>query len=337
MVSSDYFNEVNSISRWTRKAKTLLTTAGTCLILSTSLLAAPQASPAYARSQKEVDDFLVRSFQERAPIDTTHLERKWLDIPYAHVSQAEKLDIYLPNKGIGPFPIIVAIHGGSFYMGDKRDFQIAPILEAVDQGYAVVSINYRLTGEAKFPAQVHDVKAAIRWIRANSKQYLLNPSKIALWGDSAGGYLSAIAGTSTGNKALEDPTLGNPNQSCEVSAIVDWYGPIDFSTMTGIKRMEGVGVRLFGKSVNEAPDLYALSNPETHLTRNAPPVLIQHGAQDRLIPHEQSTHFAEEYRKTVGHDKVVLDVFPGADHLDEQFNTPQNVQRVIHFLNQYLK
>jgi len=330
-------DRIHLITAWLRRFAFALVMLSTFLGMDVALSAGQESSPADMRSPKEGDDFLTRAFAERAPINTTHLERKWLDLPYASISAAEKLDIYIPNQGDGPFPVIVAIHGGSFSKGDKRDFQIVPILKAVDHGYAVVSINYRLTDEAKFPSQIQDVKASIRWIRAHSRTYHLNPGAIALWGDSAGGYLSAFVGASAKDRALEDLKMGNPDERSDVSAVVDWYGPIDFSTMTRIKRMDGVGVRLFGKSANEAPETYDLANPETHLTSEAPPILIQHGDKDSLIPLSQSIEFAKNYQKIAGKDKVTLEIFAGADHLDELFNSIENVERIIRFLDKYLK
>ena len=285
-------------------------------MLCAALLAGPPL-----RSPKEAEAFLARTFAERAAIDATRLHRKWLDLPYAVASTAQRLDIYLPEQGKGPFPVIVAIHGGSFLKGDKRDFQIVPMLKAVDRGYAVISINYRLTGEAKFPAQTEDVQAALQWIRVQAGNYGLVSGRIALWGDSAGGYLAAFA-------AMEDPNI---------RAVVDWYGPISFSAMSSIQHMEGVGVRLFGKSAGEAPELYAQSNPETHLSPMAPPILIQHGDRDSLIPSSQSVDFARYYRKVAGDAKVTLEIIPDADHLDEKFTTALNVERVMRFLDQYLK
>ena len=119
--------------------------------------------------------------------------------------------------------------------------------------------------------------------------------------------------------------------------MVDWYGPISFAAMAGIKRMEGVGIRLFGKSAEEAPGLYAQSNPETHLSPKSPPILIQHGDQDSLVPFSQSAEFARKYRNAAGEAKVTLECFQDADHLDEKFTTAANVERVIRFLDTYLK
>ena len=117
------------------------------------------------------------------------------DVAYAAKSPAQKLDIYLPSGGTKPYPVIVTVHGGAFSMGDKADGQQTPMLAALDRGYVVVSVNYRLSAEATYPAAVQDVKAAIRFLRANAAEYGLDPGRIAAWGDSAGGYLAAMAGT----------------------------------------------------------------------------------------------------------------------------------------------
>jgi acetyl esterase/lipase len=111
---------------------------------------------------------------------------------------------------------------------DKADMQVLPMLEGLKRGYAVVAVNYRLSWEAKFPALVHDVKAAVRWIRANARRYGLDPARIVAWGGSAGGYLASVLGTSAGIQGLEDLSMGNPNQPSNVQAVVDWFGPTDF-------------------------------------------------------------------------------------------------------------
>ena len=109
-----------------------------------------------------------------AEAETAHIARKMFDIAYAELSLAQRLDIYWPADGAGPFPVILAIHGGAFMGGDKRDLQLTPMLAGLDRGYAVVSMNYRMSGEARFPALLHDVKAAIRWVRANAGQFLFD-------------------------------------------------------------------------------------------------------------------------------------------------------------------
>src|SRR5512136_1476982 len=158
------------------------------------------------------------------PADTSHIKRKFLDVSYAPLSPTQKLDIYLPDEDEGPFPVIMAFHGGAFMGCDKADMQVMPMLEGLKRGYAVVAINYRLSGEAKFPALVHDAKAAIRWIRANAAHYHLDPKRIAAWGGSAGGYLASMLGTSAGVPELEDLRMGNPDHPSHVQAVVSWYG-----------------------------------------------------------------------------------------------------------------
>lgn len=276
------------------------------------------------------------------------IKNKWQNIPYASLSQSQKLDIYLPDQGDGPFPVIISIHGGAFMMGDKEDLQLRPMLRGLKRGYAVASINYRLSGEALFPANINDVKAAIRWIKANAAKYKLNPQKIALWGGSAGGNLSALAGTSGDVKELEDLNLGNADQSSRVQAVVDWFGPTNFLLMDEQLKETGNGKpdhskanspesRLFGQSITEIPDKVKLANPETFISKDDPPFLIMHGSKDQLVPTQQSIQFAEKLEKVLGKDKVNLVLLPGVHHGGLEFESEKNIDIVFSFLDNILK
>lgn len=278
----------------------------------------------------------------------SHITRRWTNIAYATVSPAEKLDIYLPNDATGPFPVIMAIHGGGFKAGDKADGQLTPMLAGLAHGYAVVSINYRLSGEAKSPAPIQDVKAAIRWIKANAKSYQLIPGKIALWGGSAGGNLAALAGTSIDVPALDDLKLGNPLRSSRVQAVVDWFGPINFLTMDAqfAKTKNGKPdhseanspeSELIGRKITEVPDQVALINPQTYITHNDPPFLIEHGTLDPLVPTQQSIEFARQLEQEMGREKVTLVLLEGAGHGGPAFETPENLATVFAFLDKHLK
>jgi acetyl esterase/lipase len=285
------------------------------------------------------------------PADTSHIRRKFLDIPYAHLSPTQKLDIYLPDEGEGPFPVIVAIHGGAFMGCDKGDLQVLPMLEGLKRGYAVVAINYRLSWEARFPALVHDAKAAIRWIRANAWQYHLDPNRIAAWGGSAGGYLAAMLGVSAGVEELEDLTLGNPEQPSTVQAVVVWFGPTDFLKMDEQLRERGMPPQpgmehssanspeslLLGARITEVPDLVRAANPETYITSSAPPFFLQHGTHDDTVPVQQSIHFASKLVEVLGGEKVRLELLEGAGHADPQFETAENVRKVLDFLDEHLR
>lgn len=163
-----------------------------------------------------------------------------LNISYASKSAAQKLDLFLPSTGKSSYPVVVWVHGGGWKEGDKSQFKsTSRYKDLIANDYAVVSVNYRLSGEAKFPAQIQDTKAAIRWIRANAAAYNLNPDKIGIWGSSAGGHLSALAGTSAGELGLEDLSLGNGSFSSKVQAVIDWYGPVDFLKMDSMALANG--------------------------------------------------------------------------------------------------
>jgi acetyl esterase/lipase len=289
------------------------------------------------------------SAQGQRTANTDYIKRKWIDIAYANQSQAQKLDIYLPEEGDGPYPVILSIHGGAFKSGDKGDGQVNAMLEGLKRGYAVVSVNYRLSGEAIWPAQIQDVKAAIRWIRANSKQYKLNSGKIATWGGSAGGHLSAMAGTSGNVKELEDLSQGNADQSSRIQAVVDWFGPTDFLKMDEQAKESKVAnpqvhsipdspeSQLIGKNLQDAPDLVKAANPETYISKDDPPFFIQHGLNDPLVPYPQSVNFAKKLEQTLGKEKVTLELIPGTGHGGPNFQTKENIDKVFAFLDKYLK
>jgi len=282
---------------------------------------------------------------------TDHIQRKLLDLSYASLSPAQKLDIYWPSEGNGPFPVIVSIHGGAFLGGDKRDGQIVPMLAGLERGFAVVGVNYRLSGEAKFPALVQDVKGAIRWLRANASKNLLDPARIATWGGSAGGYLSLMAGVSAGVPELSDPSLGNPDQPDTVQAVVAWFPPTDFLKMdeqlseTGmINANQGPHAavsspesRLLGRQISQISDLVRAANPETYIRPGLPPFFIQHGYSDDTVPFQQSVNMAAKLSAVLGKDQVTLELLTGARHADPAFETAQNIQKVLDFLDKHLK
>jgi acetyl esterase/lipase len=290
--------------------------------------------------------------QLHPPVNTDHIKRKFIDVPYAALSPAQKLDIYLPEDGTGPYSVILSIHGGAFMGGDKSDAQVTPALEGLKRGYAVVAVNYRLSWEAVFPALVQDTKAAVRWVRANARKYHFDPKRIAAWGGSAGGYLSTMLGTSVDISELEDLSLGNPDQPCNVQAVVAWYGPTNFLKMDeqlaesgmlpppGFRHSEANSPEslLLGQLITEIPDKVKAANPETYINNDVPPFLLQHGVRDPVVPVQQSIELAAKLKRVPDKDRVVeLDLIDGAEHADPKFETPENVKRVLDFLDEYLK
>lgn len=265
------------------------------------------------------------------------------DVVYASVSPTQKLDIYLP-EGNGPFPLIVHVHGGGFMMGDKSNPPGTD--EFLANGYAVASVDYRLSGEALAPAQIQDVKAAVRFLRANASKYKLNPDKFAGYGGSAGGSLVALLGTSCGAAALEGADLGNADQSSCVQAVVDWFGPTDFLQMD--KQFAGTSCpvnhdaadspesKLVGAPIQTVPDKVKLVNPITYVTAEAPAFLIQHGTADCNVPPQQG-QLLYDALKAAGSDKATLTFLEGAGHGGSQFSDAANMKIVLDFLAKYLK
>ena len=292
--------------------------------------------------------FTLGCFAQPPAANSILIKRKWLNISYATISPAQKLDIYLPKKGNGPFRVIISIHGGAFMFGDKADEQVNPMLEGLKHGYAVVSINYRLSGEALFPKNINDVKAAIRWVKANAVSYKMNPDKIAVWGGSAGGNLAALAGTSADVKQLEDLSLGNANQSSRIQAVVDWFGPTNFLLMDEQLKETGNGKpdhsdanspesKLLGQKITAIPSKVQLANPETYISKDDPPFLIEHGTKDQLVPTQQSVNFAARLTTVLGKKKVTIHLLEGARHGGPEFETKENLELVFRFLNAVLK
>ena len=267
------------------------------------------------------------------------------NVAYASASSAQKMDIYLP-LGTGPFPVVVIIHGGAFLMGDKSG-EASNAAALVANGIAAVSINYRLTSEAIFPAQIQDCKAAVRFLRANATKYNLNPDKIGSWGASAGGNLSAMLGTSSGVAELEGASLGNSGFSSKVIASVDWFGPINFLTMDAEAAALGFTITtnssnspestLMGAAVQTIPTQVAKANPTTYITSDDAAFFIQVGSMDRNIPYTQSLNFYNNLKTTLGDSKVSYELIPGAGHGGTQFTTSANMTKVVDFFDKYLK
>lgn len=279
--------------------------------------------------------------------DVSFVKHKYLDIVYASSSPTQKLDIYLPSEGVGPFPIMFVIHGGGFEIGDKRDVTLLSFLEGIKYGFAVVSVNYRLSREAQFPAAVQDVKAAMRWIRAHHEEYSLDPERIAALGGSAGGNLAAMLGTTGRTTDFDDPVLGNLEFSSEVHAVVDWFGPLDFLAMDEQHAQNGVDKqdhsradspesKYLGALITTFPELVKKANPVTYLHPGVPPFFIQHGNRDDLVPYQQSQNLAEAIKRIAPGALAHFELLDGAGHGDPLFETPENMAKVFAFLEKTL-
>jgi acetyl esterase/lipase len=285
---------------------------------------------------------------ETPPADISSIERKWLDLSYSYLSPSQKLDIYLPETGDAPFPVIFYIHGGGFAGGDKRDLNVLTYLKGLQQGYAVVAVNYRLSGEAIFPAGLQDIKAAIRWLRAKKEKYQLDSEHIAACGGSSGGNFAAMVCLTDHVTYFDDESLGNAGYPCHVQAALDWFGPIDFLNMDEQLLENGYGPadhgladspesRYLGARLADVPLKVALASPMTYIHKEMPPILIQHGRLDALVPVQQSIEFVNKLAQIVPADRYEFDIIEGAGHSTQSFDTPENMERVFAFLDKHLK
>lgn len=239
------------------------------------------------------------------------------DIAYVtNGHERQKLDLFIPAGATNPLPLIVWIHGGAWKAGSKDQ---CPALRYLERGYAVASINYRLSQDAIFPAQIEDCKAAVRWLRAHAKENHLDPERFAAWGSSAGGHLVALLGTSGGVKDFE--TGENLKFSSRVQAVVDFFGPTDFTQMSKYSlpnapfdhdAADSPESQLIGGAIQQNKDKAAKASPLTYVSKDDPPFLIMHGNRDNLVPHQQSELLRDALQKA--NVPVTLKIIEGAGH-----------------------
>jgi acetyl esterase/lipase len=258
-------------------------------------------------------------------------------IPRGH--ERNKLDLYLPQQAIGEnqrperLPLIIWVHGGAWMGGDKKN---CPAVKFVHEGYAVASINYRLSQHAIFPAQIEDCKAAVRWLRANADKYGLDPKRIGVWGASAGGHLVALLGTTGDVKEFDKGE--NLKFSSRVQAVCDYFGPTDFLKIgefpSTIKHYDvnSPESKLIGGAILENKEACRRANPITYVTKNDPPFLIVHGDTDPLVPHNQSELLYEALQKAGVQAK--LHIVKGGGH--GGFKDPSIDRMVEEFFGKYL-
>jgi acetyl esterase/lipase len=259
------------------------------------------------------------------------------DVQFASVDgQSLKLDLYVPIQERNPH-LVVWIHGGGWRSGSKDKCFLTWL---TDYGYAVASISYRLTDRAVFPAQIHDCKAAVRWLRANAEKYGYRADKIAVAGSSAGGHLAALMGTSGDVKQLEGAVGGNLRQSSRVDAVIDFYGATDFVLRSKTQphranKEDSVVYRLLGGGADQKVELAKLASAAHHVTSDDPPMLVLHGDQDNTVLLDQSQRIHEVYTKAGL--PITLHVLEGAGHGGQRFYQGHSRELIIAFLNKVFR
>lgn len=259
------------------------------------------------------------------------------DVQYAEADGVKLLlDVYLPKNVAKPYPVIVWVHGGGWTSGSK-DAPNGTFMLA--EGFALVSINYRLSGQAQFPAQINDCKAAVRWMRANAEAYGFDPDRIGAFGSSAGGHLVALLGTAGGVAELEGSVGGNAAYSSRVQAVCDWYGPSNLITMgdypSGLDHRSASSPEgsLIGGAILDNPEKALAASPITYVSEDDPPFLIQHGTADNTVPFHQSVELDSALR-LAGVDATFIPIVGGTH--GGGFGADTVRQRVIAFFKRVL-
>ncbi len=285
---------------------------------------------------------LASAQDTRLPVGVK-MERDLSYIPDGDASQ--RLDLYLPEKTPEqPLPLIVHIHGGGWMGGSKFP---SPFVDMVKRGYVVASVEYRFSQKAKFPAQIQDCLAAIRWLRAHRDKYHIDSDHIGVVGGSAGGHLSALVATSGGKKAFA-AIGGNDDQSDQVQCVVNIFGPANFTSVMQ-QAEDDINVRnifkfntpsdpysqLIGVSLVENKAKTDAVSPIHYVSKDNPPMLILHGTHDALVPYAQSVEL-QAALKAKGVD-VWLQTLPGAGHGGPAFGKPAISALTQNFFDKHLK
>lgn len=255
-------------------------------------------------------------------------------IPFASPGGVELLlDLHIPSDVKNP-PLVMFIHGGGWRGGKREGCRLAWV---ANHGYAVASVEYRFSQEALFPAQIHDCKGALRWLRAHADEYGYDASRVVVSGSSAGGYLAALMGTSGEVEALEGATGENVKQSSRVQGVIDYYGPSDF-----VKRSEnqksktdeptGSVYQLLGGPVQKNLEAALAASPVTYISKDDPPFLIFHGENDKVVFLDQAEHLETLYREA--ELEVHLEIVSGAGHGWKQ--NAREKALVLEFLEKHL-
>ncbi len=256
------------------------------------------------------------------------------DVTYAEADGKKLLlDIYKPKAQKEPY-LIVWVHGGAWNTGSKEN----PPLGLLPFGYALASVDFRASTEKPFPADVHDIKAAIRFLRANASKYGYKSDKIIIWGSSSGGHLAALVATTNNNTALEGNLGSFLTTSSSVQGCIDFYGPTNFLTILTQSTPHGLNVRLpalailLGKPLDQVTELAKLASPVYQVDATDPPLFIVHGEQDIQVPINQSIEMMSAYKSK--NLKVQIEFIPEAGHSSPAYAKKELMEKIDRFLKE---
>ena len=292
-------------------------------------------------------------------IDTSQFKRCFIDLPYATTNDPDqKLDIYLPDEGDGPFPLIIFVHGGGWVMGGRRNSTMPGVFKFMSQGYAMATIEYRLAPAVHWPAPLEDVRCAIRFLRANAAQYHLDPTKFAIMGNSAGGHLANMAAALGGRNILRGEQLGYADVDDSVQCLISVFSPTDiykldmddwFTLFLSERQHGNIVINsdaqdpaeknhniMLGFVARENPAGAANASPIDYVTESFPPAYYLQGLRDQIVPYTQSLSMWRKVNMVCGKSHAKLELFPEAMHGDEAMKTDEVMNHILDFVDAHL-
>ena len=265
------------------------------------------------------------------------------DIAYASLSANQVLDVYLPSNPSGADALLVLVHGGAFKFGNQKAAIFESVVKrACESGYVVASVDYRKSDEATFPASLSDVKAAVRFLKANASDWGIDAGRVAIWGESAGAYLALMTALTPSTPELDGDVTDNAGFSSSVNALVSFYAPVEFYTLG--EQKAALGIADPTNSAFEAEYLGQPLDADEEATYKTwwgtyadeqeldVQVWVQAGTADDNVPYTQSENFADELAQVIGDESVHFALIEGAKHMDAAFYTDENLSQVFAFL-----
>lgn len=287
-------------------------------------------------------------------IDPSQFKRHWLDVAYGD-DPRQNMDIWLPDEGDGPFPLIVFTHGGGWVGGDKREDTMPGAFKVMSQGYALACVNYRLAPDVVWPAPLEDVRCAIRFLRAHAQDYRLKTDKIAAWGNSAGAHINNMIAALGGRPIMKGKEMGYPEVDDSIQCLVSLYGPSDMyqidlcnrlpesaiadatgGTETAPGRGEGMVFPhnlIMGFKNSRNPAAASFGGPINFVTADFPPAFLMHGIKDPIVPYTQSVSFMNKINETCHEERCTTKLFEDAVHGDPVMKTDEVVNEILDFID----
>ena len=347
-VASDTLASEENAGSEAGEAETAKTTAGTSSSETEDTQTEGQETAESSENSDSTDGSPAAGALEFSQDTSNNVPADYYDVPYASQSDSQVCNIYLPksDETEDKFPTIVLVHGGGFAMETQNEVLIQPVIEkALENNYAVVSVDYRKSSEAVFPAALSDVKAAVRWIRANAEEYMFDPDNITIWGESAGGWLSLMTALTPNVEELNGDVEDNSSYSSSVRNLVDFYGPVEFYTMD--EEFKALGMddcanhsdassfesAFLGQALDVDKEKTYETYWETYKDKLDKDFVlkawIQAGSNDQNVPYTQGENFSERLSKTIDPNAVQFGLIDGAGHMDEAFYTDENLDAIF--------